>query len=249
MSMLGVHSELFLLNKTLISVVFTYAIKEIYARLLKLFTNVPSFCQNSAIQTYVDIFCLRETFKVYTSEDSKELIQKILKLVPSASFEDNKKLMTTLISDFQKTMLPYISVMQQAPPSSAISVAFVWSNNLMRLQTSFCQSAYCIQKISFLIAIVKHLLFWILVWDFFVYKLEILNLVLSTNSEIKFPAKKPISNLLQNDKLQFLEKGGLYYLGIAFYLNTIIRTFDYYLFNIKNFFNCEWNFMDFFRII
>jgi hypothetical protein len=125
MSMLGVHSELFLLNKTLISVVFTYAIKEIYARLLKLFTNVPSFCQNSAIQTYVDIFCLRETFKVYTSEDSKELIQKILKLVPSASFEDNKKLMTTLISDFQKTMLPYISVMQQAPPSSAISVAFV----------------------------------------------------------------------------------------------------------------------------
>ena len=73
--------------------------------------------------------------------------------------------------------------------------------------------------------------------------------MLSTNSEIKFPAKKPISNLLQNDKLQFLEKGGLYYLGIAFYLNTIIRTFDYYLFNIKNFFNCEWNFMDFFRII
>ncbi len=124
MSMLNVHSELFLLNKTLISVVFTYAIKEIYTQLLQLFADVPNFCQNAAIQTYIDIFCLRETFKVYTSEESKELIQRILKLVPSNSFEDNKKFMTSMISDFQKTMLPYISVMQQAPPSSAIHVSF-----------------------------------------------------------------------------------------------------------------------------
>lgn len=124
MSMLNVHSELFLLNKSLISVVFTYAIKEIYTQLLVLFSDVPNFGQNSAIQTYVDIFCLRETFKVYTSEESKELIQKILKLLPSNSFEENKKAMASIISDFQKTMLPYISVMQQSPPSSGISVSF-----------------------------------------------------------------------------------------------------------------------------
>jgi len=124
MSMLNVHSELFLINKTLISVVFTYAIKEIYTQLLQLFADVPNFCQNAAIQTYIDIFCLRETFKVYTSDESKELIQRIFKLVPSNSFEDSKKLMTSLISDFQKTMLPYISVMQQAPPNSAIHVSF-----------------------------------------------------------------------------------------------------------------------------
>ena len=124
MSLLNVHSELFVLNKSLISVVFTYAIKEIYTQLLKLFTNVPSFGQQAAIQTYVDIFCLRETFKQYTSDESKELIQQILKLIPSSSFEQNKALMTKLISEFQKTMLPYIAVMQQAPPTSSISVSF-----------------------------------------------------------------------------------------------------------------------------
>lgn len=129
MGMLNVHSELFLLNKTLISVVFTYSIKEIYTQLLKLFSDVPKFGQNAAIQTYIDIFCLRETFKVYTSEESKDLIKKILELVPSNSFEDNKKLMTSLISDFQKTMLPYISVMQQVPPSSSISVSFNLPNS------------------------------------------------------------------------------------------------------------------------
>lgn len=112
--MISVHAELFRLNKTLISTVFTFAIKEIYTQLLRLFANVPNFCQNSAIQTYVDIFCLRETFKVYTSDESKEIIQKIFKLVQSNAFEE--KFMINLISDFEKNMLPYISVMQQTPP-------------------------------------------------------------------------------------------------------------------------------------
>lgn len=116
MSLLNVHSELFLLNKSLIQTVFTYAIREIYAKLYSLFTNVPQFGQQAAIQTYVDIFCLRETFKQYANDESKELMQQIIKLIPTSSFESNKSLMTKLINDFQKGMQPYIAVFQQPPP-------------------------------------------------------------------------------------------------------------------------------------
>ena len=124
MNLINVHSELFLLNKSLISVVFTYAIKEIYIKLLKLFKNVPHFCTNAAVQTYIDIFCLRETFKTFTSDESKELIQEIINLIPTNSFEPHKSLMTNLIGKFQSTMLPYIAVLQSAPPQSLISVSF-----------------------------------------------------------------------------------------------------------------------------
>lgn len=129
MSLLNLHSELFLLNKSLILVVFTYAIKEIYSRLLVLFSNVPQFGQQAAVQTYVDLFCLRETFKLYTTEESKELIQKMLKLVPSNSFEQYKSLMTKLITEFQKGMQPYIAVFQQQPPQSSVSLSFLSESN------------------------------------------------------------------------------------------------------------------------
>ena len=71
MNLINVHSELFLLNKSLINVVFTYAIKEIYAELLKIFSNVPQYSDNAAIQANIDLFCLRETFKTYTNDESK----------------------------------------------------------------------------------------------------------------------------------------------------------------------------------
>ena len=80
-SLLNVHSELFLLNKSLIKVVFTYAVREIYNKLLVLFTNIPQFGSHPAVQTYIDVFCLREVFKVYTVDESKELIAKIEQFV------------------------------------------------------------------------------------------------------------------------------------------------------------------------
>lgn len=128
MKLLNVHSELFLLNKSLISVVFTYAVNEIYKQLFKLFSNVPHFGVQSALQTYVDIVCLRETFKVYSSDESKEIIQKILKLIPSNSFEQNKALLSRLVNEFLKLMQPYIAVMQQQPPPSAVTISFVNNN-------------------------------------------------------------------------------------------------------------------------
>ena len=97
--------------------------------MLSLFSNIPQFGQQAAIQTYVDVFCLRETFKLYTVDESKDIMQKILKLVPSGSFEQNKTLMTTLISKFQKEMEPYIAVFQQQPPLSSVSVSFSISNS------------------------------------------------------------------------------------------------------------------------
>jgi hypothetical protein len=104
--------------------VFTYAVKEVYAEMLKLFTHVPQFSPQSACQTYVDIFCLSDTFKTYSSEESKETLQKILKLIPNASIEKNKKLMNRMIADFQRSMQPYISVMQQQPPPTSVTIAF-----------------------------------------------------------------------------------------------------------------------------
>ena len=129
MGLLSVHSELFLLNKSLISVVFTYAVKEVYSKLLLLFSNIPQFGQQPAIQTYIDVFCLREVFKVYTVDESKEIIQKILKLIPTNSFEQNKSLMTSLISQFQKDMEPYIVVFHAQPPISSVTVSFSTSAN------------------------------------------------------------------------------------------------------------------------
>ena len=124
MSLLSVHSELFLLNKSLIQVVFTYAVKELYAKLLTLFSNIPHFGQQPAIQTYIDMFCLREVFKIYTVDESKEIITKILKLIPTNSIEQNKTLMTSIISKFQKDMDPYIVVLHAPPPASSVSVSF-----------------------------------------------------------------------------------------------------------------------------
>jgi hypothetical protein len=120
MGLLNVHSELFLLNKSLIPVVFAYAVKEIYTRILTLFSNVPQFGTQAAVQSYVDIFCLRETFKLYTVDESKELVQRIMKLVPSGSFEQHKTLMTKIISEFLTQMSPYVVVFQtpiQVQPS------------------------------------------------------------------------------------------------------------------------------------
>jgi hypothetical protein len=129
MSLLNVHSELFLLNKSLIKVVFTYAVREIYNKLLVLFTNIPQFGSHPAIQTYIDVFCLREVFKVYTVDESKELIGKILKLIPTNSIESNKTLMSSIISKFQKDMEPYIVVFHAPPPASSVSVSFTSSTS------------------------------------------------------------------------------------------------------------------------
>lgn len=130
MNLINVHSELFLLNKSLVSVVFTYAVKEIYSKLFKLFQNVPNFCTNAAMQACIDVFCLRETFKTYASEEAKELVQQILNLIPNDSFNaENKQLMTDLISKFQLAMQPYIAVLQSAPPQSSISVSFNNTND------------------------------------------------------------------------------------------------------------------------
>ncbi|RNA35853.1 exocyst complex component 2 isoform X1 [Brachionus plicatilis] len=116
MGLLNVHSELFLLNKTLIQSVFNHAIKVVYAKILSLLVDVPNFCINAAVQTYIDVFCLKETFKLYTSDESKEVVVKILKLVPTNSFESHKRLMTRLISDFEKGMQPYLAVFHTEPP-------------------------------------------------------------------------------------------------------------------------------------
>lgn len=124
MSLIAVHSELFLINKSLIFVVFTYAVKEIYSKLLSLYSNVPQIGKNAAIQTYIDLFCLRETFSEYTSDESKEIIQKLLKLIPSDSLEENKRLISKIFTEFKKVMQPYIVVFQQTPPSSSILVSF-----------------------------------------------------------------------------------------------------------------------------
>lgn len=111
-SMLNVHSELFLLNKSLIPVVFNFAVKNIYERLFALFSNVPRFGSNAAIQTYVDMFCLREVLKAYTTSESKDIMNKIIKLIPTTSFEANKNLITRLISEFLTSMRPFVLVFQ-----------------------------------------------------------------------------------------------------------------------------------------
>ena len=120
MSLLNIHSELFLLNKALIIAVFTYAVKEIYKKLFELFSNVPQFGANAAVQTHVDIFCLKETFKMYANDEAKEIMLKTIKLIPTSAFERNRTLMTNLINDFQRNMQPYIAVFQQQPPPSSV---------------------------------------------------------------------------------------------------------------------------------
>ena len=124
-SLLGVHSELFLINKSLISVVFDYAVKQVYTKLLLLFSKVPRFGTNAAVQTYMDVFCLRDVFRIYNKDDTKEIIQSILKMIPGNSFEQHKPLMTRLISEFQRTMQPHIAVLQQQPPPSSVSLSFM----------------------------------------------------------------------------------------------------------------------------
>lgn len=122
MSLLNVHSELFLLNKSLIQVVLTYAIKEIYSKIYELFSNIPQFGSNSSVQTHVDLFCLKETFKVYSNDESKDIMMKIIKLIPTNAFEANREIMTKIINDFQHGMQPYIAVFQQQPPQSSVSL-------------------------------------------------------------------------------------------------------------------------------
>lgn len=121
MCLLNVHSELFLLNKSLIRPVFIYAIREIYTKLFELFSNIPQFGTNSSVQTHVDMFCLKETFKIYANDGSKEIIQKIIRLIPTEAFEQNKSLMTKIINDFQHDMQPYIAVFQQQPPTTSVA--------------------------------------------------------------------------------------------------------------------------------
>lgn len=118
MGLLNVHSELFLLNKMLIQSVFNHAIKTVYSKILSLLIDVPKFCLNAAIQTYVDMFCLKETFKLYTNDESVEISSKIFKLIPTNSFENHKKLMAKLIGNFEKGMAPYLVVFQTEPPLS-----------------------------------------------------------------------------------------------------------------------------------
>ncbi|CAF0899139.1 unnamed protein product [Brachionus calyciflorus] len=129
MSLLNIHSELFLLNKSLIQAVLTQAVKEIYTKLFSLFVNIPNFCVSAAIQAYIDIFCLKETFKLYTSDESKEILHKILKLIPSNSFEQNKSLMTKLIGDFEKGMQPYLAVFHTQPPTSSVNISLQSNEN------------------------------------------------------------------------------------------------------------------------
>lgn len=128
---MNVHSELFIINKSLISVVFTYAVKDIYTQLSKIFTTIPKFCANSACQTYVDLFCLSDTFKVYTPEETREIYLRMLSLIPKEMFESNKesrKLMTRIRNDFFKSMAPYVAVMQQQPPPTSVTIAFASSS-------------------------------------------------------------------------------------------------------------------------
>lgn len=120
MSLLNIHSELFLLNKSLIQVVLIFAVKEIYLKLYELFSNIPHFGTNSSIQAHVDMFCLKETFKIYANDESKETISKIIRLIPTGAFEQNRNHMTKIINDFQHSMQPYIAIFQQQPPQSSV---------------------------------------------------------------------------------------------------------------------------------
>ena len=133
MSLLNIHSELFLLNKSLIISVFTYAVREIYQKLFELFSNVPQFGPNASVQTQMDLFCLKETFKLYTNDEAKEIINKTIKLIPTSAFERNRTLMTNIINDFQRNMQPYIAVFQQQPPPSSVPLP---SSNSQQQQQS-----------------------------------------------------------------------------------------------------------------
>lgn len=89
--MISVHSELFTINKTLINNVLSYAVNELYKEIYRLLSTVPRFSSNSAMQTYIDIFCLKETLKSYSiNNETDQLIKNILQLIPNDSFQQNK---------------------------------------------------------------------------------------------------------------------------------------------------------------
>lgn len=122
MGLLNVHSELFLLNKSLIQSVFNLAIKKIYLKILSVLENVVNYCENGAVQTYVDMFCIKETFKMFTNEESMQICTKILKRIPTNSFENHKKLMTRLISEYERGMRPYVTVFQTEMQSEKVKI-------------------------------------------------------------------------------------------------------------------------------
>ena len=92
-NLISVHSELFAINPNLIADVLRYAVKQIFIEINRLLGNVPNFGEMAAIQTHIDIFCLKETLKLYTDDDEvKQIINKILtQIVPKDSFNQNQK--------------------------------------------------------------------------------------------------------------------------------------------------------------
>ncbi len=83
-NLISVHAEIFSINKTLINNILTYAVREIMAEIFRMFANIPQFSKYAAMQTYIDIFCLKETLKKYITDNT--VVQKILDLIPKESF-------------------------------------------------------------------------------------------------------------------------------------------------------------------
>jgi len=116
-NLISVHSELFSINPFLIADVLKYAVKEIFNEIHRLLSNVPHFGDMAAIQTHVDIFCLKETLKVYTTEESVQVAQNILNnIIPKDAFSKpiSKDLMFKIITGYERRMSPYILVLQQS---------------------------------------------------------------------------------------------------------------------------------------
>jgi hypothetical protein len=134
--MISIHSELFLMNKSLIVEVFKYGVKEIYSRLLKLFSKIPQFCEAAIIQSYADIFCLRETFKKLMTDESNALIEHIIKLIPKTEIiiSQNQALITKIINDFQKGMLPYINVLHSSVFNQSNNKTEIEKDKITRVQ-------------------------------------------------------------------------------------------------------------------
>lgn len=91
-NLISVHSELFTINKSLINKVLTYAVNEIYTEIHKLLTTVSKYSIEGAMQTYIDVFCLKETLKIYwTGNESEKIINKTMEMIPSSLFQQNQK--------------------------------------------------------------------------------------------------------------------------------------------------------------
>ena len=75
-NLISVHSELFTINKTLISTVLAYAVNQIFLEIYKLLETVSTYSNSGAMQIYIDIFCLKETLKLYSSNNESVRIDK-----------------------------------------------------------------------------------------------------------------------------------------------------------------------------